>query len=263
MKDYLSQAEIQKRIDESLSLSIEVHDCLSSTNHRVRDAAKEGVAEGLVVIADRQTEGYGRYGRPFFSPGGCGLYMSILLRPNECPNVALRITTAAAVAVAEAIEEVTGRSCGIKWVNDLFLDGKKVSGILTEGGINPETGRMDYTVLGIGVNVTTPPDGYDEVLRGVAGAILAHSEHEVRNHLAATILQRFFHYYQDIMNRDLLVSYRRRLFFLGQTVRVLRMGREACEGVALDIDEDFHLLVRYEDGLTEALSSGEISIQLT
>jgi BirA family biotin operon repressor/biotin-[acetyl-CoA-carboxylase] ligase len=171
------------------------------------------------------------------------------------------ITTAAAVAVAEAIETVVGKCCGIKWVNDLILDGKKVCGILTEGAFRQDSHILDYAVLGIGVNVTVPEDDFHEEIRDIAGALAHEPVHNLRNRLVAEILQRFEGYYANLAQKAFLASYRKRLFFLGKTIRVLRGGLE-FSATAVTLDEDLRLVVRYDDGREEALSSGEIAIKL-
>ena len=124
-----------------------------STNRYAKELAAKGTPAGTVVIANRQSAGRGRLGRSFFSPEDKGIYMSILLRPKLQPERAAMITSMAAVAVARAIERAGGVEAQIKWVNDIFLNQKKVCGILTEAGFDAVSGRMDYAVLGIGVNV--------------------------------------------------------------------------------------------------------------
>ncbi len=262
MSDRLSQNRIQKYLSDLSFCTVKVYDELVSTNLTAREAGKAGAPEGLVVITDRQTGGYGRYGRSFCSPEGTGLYMSVLLRPEAPPETALLITTAAAVAVAEAIEELTGLRCGIKWVNDLILNGKKVCGILTEGALQASSFSLDYAILGIGINVTEPKDGFPSDIQSIAGAILPSEQADFRNRLAAAVLRRFFGYYRCLAERSFFDAYRERLFFLGQSVRILRAGQEESRAVALDIDRDFRLLVRYDDGREEAMSSGEIGIRL-
>jgi len=261
VNDCISESYIRDAVGQGKCLSVRRFDCLPSTNRFLCEKAKRGMPEGLVVIAEHQTEGYGRYGRAFCSPEGTGLYMSILLRPEGTPEISLLITTAAAVAVSEAIEELTGRRCGIKWVNDLILDGKKVCGILTEGALCADSARLDYAVLGIGINVTEPIGGFPAEIRDVAGALLEAPEAGFRNRLATAILHRFFEYYRQLEKRTFFDGYRQRLFFLGKQVSILRTGQEIAKAIALDVDRDFRLLVRYDDGRVEALSSGEIGIK--
>lgn len=235
---------------------------LPSTNTYLIERAKEGAEEGLVVLADSQSHGRGRLGRSFHSPVGSGLYMSVLLRPRFSADASLRITTAAAVAVAEAIEELTGRKPSIKWVNDILLDGKKVGGILTEGALTEDGAGLRYAVLGIGVNLTPPHNSFPKELEGIAGAIGDDASKELRDRLADVIMTRFFGYYATLETCPPIIPYRKRLAFLGMSVRVLRGGEEFI-AVAEDIDSDFRLILRLPDGRLEALSCGEISIKLS
>ncbi len=261
MSDRLSKEKVDALLGEDNPFTIQIYDCIASTNTTAKEAARNGSMEGLVILADRQIGGYGRYGRSFHSPGGTGLYMSILLRPKAAASTTLFLTIAAAAAVAEAIEETTGKVCGIKWVNDLFLDGKKVCGILTEGAITPSSDRLDYAVLGIGINVTEPKNGFPDELQLIAGSIVKDNTADLRNRLAAAILSRFARYYRNFEDKAFYASYCERLFFLGQSILVLKNGQETV-ATAICVDDDFRLHVRYEDGSEEALSSAEIAIKV-
>ena len=143
VRDY----KIQNRIKNILNYKndIIVVDSVESTNTALKQMAADGADEGTVLIAKSQTKGRGRLGRSFVSDDG-GLYLSLLLRPKSSAEASLLITVAAAVSVAVAIENICQKNCQIKWVNDIYLNGKKVSGILTEGAINPQNGRLDYAV---------------------------------------------------------------------------------------------------------------------
>lgn len=242
--------------------SLQVYRTLGSTNQTARQAAADGAPEGLVVLAESQNAGRGRLGRSFFSPDGTGLYLSVLLRPTLEADRAVLLTTAAAAAVCEAIAEVTGKQAQIKWVNDIFLDGKKVCGILTEAAFGTENGRLDYAVTGIGVNVCPPPGGFPPALADIAGSVLeAPPAGGLRNRLAAAILRRFLAYYRRLPERTFLAEYRRRSLVIGQQILIVR-GDESRPALALGIDDDCHLLVRTPDGTQECLSTGEISIRL-
>ena len=167
-----------------------VYDHLPSTNQTAREMAADGALDGTVVLAHKQSAGRGRLGRSFFSPDGTGLYMSLILRRDLTAADALRLTPMAAVATAEAIEDMVGHKVDIKWVNDIYLDQKKVCGILTEGSVDPTSGRLAYAVIGIGVNITPPDGGFPEEIRQVAGAILPASDDAegVRDALVEKIL---------------------------------------------------------------------------
>ncbi|MDO4563812.1 MAG: biotin--[acetyl-CoA-carboxylase] ligase [Clostridia bacterium] len=236
-----------------------VYDTLPSTNTEAKRRALEGAQEGVVVAALAQTEGRGRHGRSFFSPPDSGIYMSAVLRPYLPLQNALLITTAAAVASAEAIEEVCKRKTNIKWVNDVYIDRKKVCGILTEASVSAENGNLDYAVLGIGINVFEPKSGFPPELKDVASGILGSESGNVKSRLAAAVLDKFFTYYENLTQKKYLEAYRSRLLFVGEKVRILR-GLSEREAEILGIDDNFSLLVRFQDNSVEALDSGEISV---
>ena len=243
-------------------LRLEWHEELDSTNTEAKRRAEAGADEGLVILAGRQTAGRGRLGRSFYSPEGAGLYMSLLLRPGRTVDRPVRITTAAAAAAALSIEEVTGRACGVKWVNDILIDGKKVCGILTEASFLPGASALKYAVLGIGVNLRDPPGGYPEELRQTAGSVFGASVPEgAAALLAAGILDRFWRYYRALDRKDYLLPYRERSVAVGRRVEVIS-GSGVRRALVTGIDDDSGLMVRYEDGTEDVLSSGEISIRL-
>jgi len=261
MTDRLSQNHIQEALSDLSFCVVKVYDELVSTNLTVREAAKAGASEGLVVIADQQTGGYGRYGRAFHSPDGTGLYMSVLLRPEGTPETAQLITTAAAVAVAEAIEELTGRHCGIKWVNDLILDGKKVCGILTEGSIDCETGLLHYAIVGIGINIRPPEGDFPEELRTIAGALPTVGGEDLRCRLAAAVLDRLTDFYERLPEQDCYDAYKSRSCLIGREINILPLGAEPIPATAVDVEPDFSLRVRLADGTEKLLNSGEVSVR--
>ena len=237
----------------------EILDSVPSTNALVRERAAAGAPEGLVILANRQTSGRGRLGRTFYSPPDTGLYLSLLLHPQEVsPVQAARITTMAALAACQAIEAVTEKQPQIKWVNDIFLDGKKVCGILTEGSFNLETGRLDDVVLGIGFNVYPPAGGFPAEIADIAGSILQEQHSGTKNELAAAFLNHFFQLYQT--RADYAPAYRARSMVIGKSI-VVSGPNGSRNAVALDIDRDCRLIVRYEDGSVASLSSAEVSIR--
>ena len=257
--DVLSSESIRKKLG-SLAERIRIRTCreVGSTNTEVREAAKQGEPEGFVVISERQTAGCGRRGRQFYSPAFSGLYMSILLRPDMTAESSLLITTAAAVSAAEAIEAVSGKKTEIKWVNDILTDGKKVCGILTEAALSLESGSLDYAVLGIGVNLREPEGGFPDELLGIAGALFDRPVPDARNRLAAGIVKSFFSYYDSLAEKRFFEAYKSRLTMLGRRITVIKPEGD-FKAEAIDLDGDFRLAVRYDDGKTELLSSGEVS----
>lgn len=261
--DILSPQGIRRFLKpEYRDLDLTVLPTAPSTNALVREKANQGCPEGCIIIACEQTAGRGRYGRQFFSPVDSGVYLSLLLRPTAySPQQATCLTAAAAAAMCQAIEEVTGQQPGIKWVNDIFLHGKKVCGILTEAAVGLETGTLNYMVLGAGVNLYPPAEGFPEEIRSIAGSVLERSCPEAKNRLVGEFLNRFWDFYAHPECRTYLEDYRSRSLAIGQNVTVLSAGR-AVSAYAYGIDDDFRLLVRYDSGKTEALSYGEIRIQL-
>ena len=260
--DILSAPGIRKFLKpEYRALDLTVLPTVSSTNALVREKANQGCPEGCVIIAREQTGGRGRYGRVFFSPGDTGVYFSLLLRPAAySPRQATCLTAAAAAAMCQAMEAVTGQSPEIKWVNDIFLRGRKVCGILTEAAVGLETGALDYMVLGVGVNVYPPTDGFPEELRPIAGAVLEQPRPEAKNRLTGEFLNRFLAFYAHPERKTYLEDYRARSLVIGKNVTVQRAG-QSVRAYAWGIDDECRLLVRYEDGETDTLSYGEISIR--
>ena len=261
--DRLSAPGIRKYLkDACRELPITVVEETQSTNTALRALAEAGAPEGTVYIAQSQTGGRGRMGRSFFSPAGTGLYLSLLLRPTTWePARAAQLTAAAAAAMCEALRQVTGKEPGIKWVNDLLLDGKKVCGILTEASFSMESGVLEYAVLGLGVNVYPPEGGFPKELGEIAGAVLDTPGEDVRNRLAGEFLNRFLAGYAHPEDRSFLEIYRRRSVAVGRDITVLSGGHER-RAFAYGVDDDCRLLVRYDDGTEQALSYGEIRIAI-
>lgn len=237
--------------------AIELHDCIGSTNDRAKELAAGG-ARDLCVIADRQDGGKGRMGRSFFSPPGCGLYGSLILHPTmRAQECAALITTYAAVAVAECVEELTGGKAGIKWVNDVWMNGRKICGILTEASVDFESGGFAYAVVGIGINVRKakfPPE-----VAAVATDLETETGVQVdRNRLAARLLRKFAGMEQELQSREYLNRYRQRCIVLGKDLHITR-GGEAFDAKALEINDQGELIVQTGDGTLRTLNSGEVS----
>lgn len=257
--DIISAQGIRKYLRAEIqNMKICAADIVESTNALLRDKANLGEPEGYMILANEQIAGRGRASRSFFSPKDTGIYMSLLLRPENCPaEQAVRITTMAAVAVCEAIEAVSDEKAEIKWVNDIFVRGKKVCGILTEGSFNLENGLLDYAVLGIGINVYQPKQGFPKELASVAGAVFEEKQNDGKNRLIAAFLNRFYSHYSD--GKDYVELYRNRNFAIGKQV-TLTSFNESKNATVLGIDEECRLMVRYPDGTEGRYSSGEIHV---
>lgn len=243
-------------------LQVEVRPTVTSTNTVLRQQAESGAPEGTVLAAVEQTAGRGRRDHSFFSPPDSGLYLSFLLRPALEAREALLLTTCAAASVALAIEDCTGEPAEIKWVNDVFCRGKKVCGILTEAALDLETGGLQYAIVGIGVNLFPPAGGFPPEL-AQAGAVFDSKPQglESRSQLAGSILNHFFSFYPKLADRPFFEDYRKRSLVLGKPITILEGGRTR-PAVALELEEDFSLRVREEDGRMTRLSSGEVSVRL-
>lgn len=260
--DLLSPQGIERFLPPDHPFAIVVRKRVGSTNSEARRRAAEGAPEGTVIVAEEQTAGKGRPGKTFFSPASSGLYLSIVLRPALAADRGQFLTCAAAVAGAQAIEQVTGKKALIKWVNDIYCDERKVAGILTEGMVDMESGRFEHAVLGIGVNVKPPADGFPRDIADVAGAVLDDRSGAVRCELAAAILTRFWSLYQHVGDASFYDEYRRRCFLLGQPLVVTR-GSSRVRARAVDLTSDFKLIIELPDKTRCELPYGEVSTRLT
>ena len=258
--DILSVQGVKKYLKSDFQIT--VHPSVTSTNTVLRSLAEQGAPEGTVVIAGEQTAGRGRMGRAFYSPAGSGIYLSLLLRPvNADPRQTVTLTAAAAAALCQAMEAVSGKNPQIKWVNDIILNGKKISGILTEAAFGLESGVPEYVVVGVGINAYTPEGGFPPELAQIAGALWDSPVPDGKSKLAAEFLNRFWQLYTTGGPAAFLEDYRRRSLVVGKDVTVIAGGRET-PAHALGIDENCRLLVRYESGETAALSYGEVRIRV-
>ncbi|MCL1788078.1 MAG: biotin--[acetyl-CoA-carboxylase] ligase [Defluviitaleaceae bacterium] len=239
---------------------IVLYPALESTNKTAKALAAAGGAHGTVILAEQQTAGRGRFGRSFFSPPGHGIYMSLILRPaGGLTATALTIRTA--VCVCQAIEAFTDKTPCIKWVNDIFIGGKKICGILTEAVTGLENGHLPWMVVGIGVNVTTLPGNFPAEIQSTAGSIFGKGQPAAsRNRLAAEIINRVFDL-ENTCSAQALCEYKKRLMMLGKKISVTG-HKELFEATALDIDDIGRLIVQKDSGEILALSSGEVSIKI-
>lgn len=240
---------------------IQVHKSLESTNKTAKEMAVAGAEHGTIIISDCQTMGRGRYSRKFFSPSGGGLYMSIVLRPEAMHfKNPTSVTAFAAVSVCEAIESISTKVPRIKWVNDIFIDGKKVCGILTEAVTDFESGGLDWVVLGIGINVHTRTEDFPCDLQSIATSIYPDEKMSgVRNRLSAEIINRILGFETLPSETEIFEKYKKRLMVLGKKITVIQNQVE-YKATAIDVDSVGHLVVKNESGERITLSSGEIRI---
>lgn len=254
ISDVLTAEGIRLHLAEKYrDIPVEVFHSVSSTNTEAKSAALRGAPHGTIIAADEQTAGRGRFGKPFYSPANTGLYMSVLLKPQKPLSDCVGITIAAACAITDSLEHVCGVRAGIKWVNDIFVSGRKVAGILTEAMSDFESGMAESVVVGIGVNIST--ENFPAELLGVAGSVGVFAE---RSRLCADIACRLLDYTGGSASQELLEKYRSRSVVLGHEVTFWQNGAERT-GKALEIDDSGRLVIETDSGI-EALRSGEISI---
>jgi len=254
----------------------EIHEEIDSTNARAKQLYGEGT-ERAVVIAETQTKGRGRLGRSFYSPKGNGIYMSILFKAGREAADAVKVTTFAAVAVARAIERASGLKAGIKWVNDIYINERKVCGILTEAGFSNENSGIDYVIAGIGINVYSKE--FPEDISKIATSLEAEIDRTTRNNenaalqipdrnqLIAEILNEMEPFVAGNVT-DYLEEYRERSVIIGKRVNVIN-GNMQYPALTVGIDDDCGLIVEPEGiggsstGERKVITAGEVSIRLS
>lgn len=257
----ISSELISAELDaDSMWKKIIVYDTVDSTNNRAKELASLGAAHGTAVIADTQSAGKGRVGRSFASPSGTGLYMSVIIRPEFSIDTAQLITACAACAAAEATEKLCGADVNIKWVNDLYMNGRKICGILTEASLSLENNSLDYAVIGIGVNVRSVRGIFSGELSSAATSVEDETGIKIsRNSLCAGILKNLEKQLADVESRAFLEEYRRRELLTGNMITA-NAGGESIAGKAIAIDDNANLVVRLSDGTVRTFGSGEANL---
>lgn len=241
----------------ALTYKVHTAETVKSTNSSVKALAKDGAPEGYVLVASGQTNGRGRLNRVFFSPKGTGLYVSILLRPTFALSP-YALTCLSAVALSDTVLEF-GVDCGIKWVNDIYVQTKKVAGILVESSMNQD-GSFLYAVVGIGVNLFPPIDGFPETIADKAAALFnIPYDEELRKRFLKRLLIRFKRYYDQLPEITFYDIYKDRMVGIGE--RVLVQEPDGMRyGTSVGIDRQFRLIVRYEDGTEAAIDRGDVTL---
>lgn len=233
-----------------------------STNSVAFKLAEEGAGEGTVVIADTQSAGKGRLGRLWLSPAGVNLYCSVILRPPISPLAACQLTFLSVVAVARAIEALTPLAPQIKWPNDILVSGKKVAGLLNE--MNAETEKVNFVVLGIGVNLNMRSDQFGTELRHPATSLLEAGAGTVdRAQFTRTLLTELDRLYEIFLvegEKPVRAEWLERSRIQGRLVQVSTGARE-FEGQVEGIDAFGSLLVRVPDGTLETVISGDVKLK--
>lgn len=253
---------ISARLGEAArEVRVEVYPTLDSTSSEAKRRARAGELGPLLIVAESQSNGRGRLGRSFYSPAGAGIYMTYLWRPQAAAVDAVSVTTAASVAVLRAMssmEALAGHELAIKWVNDIYLSGKKVCGILTEAVTDAADGSVSCMLVGIGINVA--PTAFPPELAEIATSLCVKDLD--RNELIARILRELL---ACLHSRDPyahMAYYRAHSLVIGRTVNTICAGI-STPGVVLDIAADGGLVVRREDGSVEVIRSGEVSLRFS
>ena len=260
MKPLLQVEAVQESLsDAPIGHRIDYYHSVGSTMDLARQAAHEGVAEGTVIVAEEQTAGRGRFGRKWVTAPGQNLSFSVVLYPGRW--AVSRISVAAAVAVARVIRHLYGLSPGIKWPNDVRINGKKVSGILIEAAVQNE--QVRYAVLGVGVNVNMDPSDDGNESLGDTTCLSKEVGHTVqREETLQAVLQELSYIYASLQEWGSVWSeWRESMETLGREVRVL-WGDQVEEGRAEDIDSEGNLVLRRKDGTVVSLTAGEVTLQI-
>lgn len=261
--DLISKEGISLYLNKEFSnIDIYTYKTTSSTNEVAKKLALTGAKHGTVVISEEQTAGKGRMGRTFYSPANTGIYMSIVLRSNLTAMDSVLITTSSSVAICDAIHKVTGIECQIKWINDIYINNKKVGGILTEASTNFESGTIDYLILGIGINFNNPKDNFPDDLKEIADSLYKGNSNGInRNILCAEILNNILSIIPKIKDYNFISEYKKRSIILNQEI-MYTSGGIYSKGRAIDINNDGSLVIKHDDGSIKILNSGEVSIRM-
>lgn len=255
MAERLTENSISSRL--TADVGVTVYREIGSTNAEALTVARDAAPEKpMLFIAESQSAGRGRLGRSFISPLG-GLYMTLLTPAlTECDLTTL--TVLAAVAVARAVEKATGLDTAIKWVNDIYVGARKLAGILAQGAVDPDTGRITHVAMGVGVNIHGKD--FPTEIRDIATSIEREGAHTDRAMLAAAIANEYLALLPEAGSREIAAEYKSRSFLIGESVRVIKPEREYLAEV-LDISDLCELVLRLEDGSIEYLSTGDVSVR--
>ena len=242
--------------------TIDYHSLIGSTNDRAKELAAEGAPEGVLVVAEHQASGRGRKGRTWFSAPGDGICLSMILRPSMNPSEASRITLMTAVALAETVADLTGLPVRIKWPNDILVRGRKLSGILTE--MSMEMDRVDYVVVGVGINVNSPSDHFPPEVRDIASSLSIETGGPLsRVELVRRFLERFESCYGLITRKGfpaIMKRWKDLSDIIGRDVAVDLIGTR-IRGRVEDVDDDGVLVLRDPAGDLHRVISGDVLLQ--
>ncbi|RNF40484.1 biotin--[acetyl-CoA-carboxylase] ligase [Planococcus salinus] len=262
LPDSLEPVAIQSLLKtETLGKVIEYQESCLSTQIIAHQLAQEGTPSGTVVLTEEQTAGRGRLARKWDSAHGKGIWMSVILRPDIVPHKAPQFTLVAAVAVVRAVEEVTGLKPAIKWPNDILLDGKKCTGILTE--LQSDADGIQAMIIGIGLNVNQSMENFDESVQGIATSLKMASGREVNRQVLVRSILFHLEQYTELYLKEgfapLKIIWESFSVTIGKPV-LARMANETLEGIAEGINDDGVLQLRTADGRIHGIYSADIEM---
>lgn len=254
----LSLIEITKNLKYDNDIIIK--DSVLSTNLDGKNRLLNNPKHGTVIIANEQTAGRGRKGRSFFSPKNTGIYMSIILNPESLLlESSLKITIATAVAISNAIDELCNKNTQIKWVNDIFLNNKKICGVLTEAITDFETGSIENIVVGIGINFNTL--NFPEDLSHTAGSIFSEDITPInRNQLISKIINNLMKITENLDDSEIIETYKNKSFLIGKDI-IYYEKNSALQGTVIDTDHNGHLIIQDSNKIRKILKSGEVNLK--
>lgn len=276
MKDIFNKDTIESYLDDKIKndIIIKFFDVIDSTNDYLKKNNEDIKATMAVAVANEQTLGRGRKGRKFFSAKNSGIYISMLVRPKIEVKNCLFITIMSSVAALEAINEFLDVDLKIKWVNDLYLDDKKVSGTLTESILNSEGNGFLYVISGTGINVFMPEDGFDNEIENIAGALTKRNTDidNIRSKIAAKFIEKFYNYYKLYFDgefsldntfdvTDILEKYRNNSYLTGKDIYIIGNDEEKTYKV-IGINDDGNLIIKGNDKKIITLNAGEVSVRV-
>ncbi|MBD5137107.1 MAG: biotin--[acetyl-CoA-carboxylase] ligase [Lachnospiraceae bacterium] len=252
--DVISEDEIKHYLKEySNDINIIIYDSVDSTNNMLKRMFIDGIPNNTLIIADEQTNGKGRFGRSFYSPAKTGLYFSLLIKPEFDTSTAVLITGVIAVAICRAIETLAGKHPGIKWINDIYMDNKKIAGILTEASSGFESGKFDYIIIGVGINLST--DNFPDELAEIAGSLNSDIS---KNRLIGDILYNFYKIYYSLPDTEYMKEYRKYSILINHDISY-NIENVTYSGKVIGIDDFGGLIISNSNGIT-TLKSGEVTI---
>ncbi len=258
------KAITKKSIERYLKypIDVEVKKELTSTNTVLKECADKGSLNSKLLVALSQTQGRGRLKRKFFSAKDCGVYFSFLVpKLDQAKGELLTIITA--LSVYRVVSLLSTKDIGIKWVNDIYADGKKCAGILVEGARNIETGSLNYAIVGVGVNIKEPKYGYQKEIKNIATTAINAGDYKagIESAIVAGIYNQFMDIYTSASSDEIIKEYTSHLFILGKRITA-SYGDKAIEATAIDIDERGGLIVELDDGSRTTLTMGEITLKI-